>query len=88
MVKTLEELKEKVLRNPEKYGRFKYFDSNEKPICPIAIEIIPDYFKHYISTNFIVSYAAEKLNCSVAKIREFTDWWDSIPEYNFKNEGE
>ena len=78
MVKTLEELRKKVLKNPENYGRFIFFDIKRKPICPVAIEIIPDYFDHYLSSDYYFSYAIKKLNCSERQLRAFTDWWDHL----------
>ena len=77
MIKTLEELKAKVLRNPENYGKGSFF-KNGKPICPIAVEIIPDAEKLKRSC---VSLASERLKCSTQDIWNFTDWWDDLPRF-------
>ena len=88
MVKTLDELMEKVLRNPEKYGQDRFFNSDGKPCCPLVVEIIPDLCNRNFNDNNYVLISAYRLNCGIKDILDFMEWWDSTPKYNFKNEGE
>ena len=75
MIKTIKELKEKVLKNPGKYGRKQFF-RNKKPYCPIAVEIIPDECNNITRFGY-VEEASKRLGCTRKEVWKFIKWWDS-----------
>ena len=51
-----------------------FFDVNNKPVCPIAVEVIPDYFNE--PREGVALYAAEELGCTPKEVWVFIYWWD------------